>query len=442
MESTKIEGGIALGGTVTPSGSPISASKLVLASLFSSFGTSLSNVPRIRFVEDELSLISSLGATYEWVGNDKLKIDTTGVNTHRVPFDVGSKYRTTQLLAGPLLFRFGKAIIPKPINTVRKGGPINRFIETWESLGISVQQDKEWVSLEAPTLQPATINFKHSTHTGTENAILTSLFVPGVTYINNAAEEPEIEDLINFLNSMGAKIERTEPRRIEVTGRTVFKEASYEVQADKNEVVNLAAASIVSKGSITIRNVEKIAIAPFLNILNKVGMNYDFQGDDLAVWHSGKEYSPMNVTSGPAPAVLTDWMPALCVLAMNCTGESTLYDNVYVNPWRYVRDLNSMGAGIKMLTPTEANLPLVIRDDSYDVERFGEPLNVVKIQGPSNLRSSTVDVLDFRTGIALVLSALFADGVTEIRGIDIVEDISQSFMENLKRLGARITTNN
>ena len=443
MKSITIEGNVPLNGAVTPSGSVISASKLIFASLFTSEDVVLTNVPRVDYIENDLALIESVGGIYKWTDDNKVLINNSGVNTHRVPFELGSKYRTTLLMVAPLVFRFGKAIIPQPTRTETApqgiSRPINRYIEIWESLGFRVQQDKEWLSISADTPMATTVSFKNSTHMGTENAILSALFISGKTVINNAAEEAESEDLISFVNSMGAKVTRIEPRRIEVEGTSIFKGSSFTVQNDKNEVVNLAIAGLITEGTVTVRSVNKVAIAPFLNVLNKLGANYEFQGEDLTVWHRGDALAPANVSSAPAPGFLTDWMAPLCVLLTQAQGESLLNEGVYVNPWGFSRDLNRMGADITPCAPSEVGLEAIIRDDSYVLESRGEPLNAVKVAGPTPLRGTIVDVLDMKSGMALIIAALGASGVSEIRGYDIVERFNEGFIKKLISLGAGIS---
>jgi UDP-N-acetylglucosamine 1-carboxyvinyltransferase len=430
MQSIRIDGKAPLNGTVIPSGSAISASKLILASLYTTEDVILQNVPRVGFTEDDVALIQALGGECTWLDKNKLKINTSGVNTHRIPFELGSKNRISLLAAGPLLFRFGKAVIPKPVGTLQTPNPIDRFISVWQDLGFKVTEDKEWIRLETSEAGSKNISFKDSTHMGTENAILSSLFLNGKTVINNAAEEPEINDLITFLNMIGGDVRRVESRRIEVTGSSIYKSGTFEVQNDKNEIVFFAVSALITRGTVTIKNVDKTSISAFLSVLNNLGANYEFQGTDLTVWHGGENYASVTVTSSPAPGFITDWMPALCLLVSHAEGTSTLIEGVYKESWEYVRDLNRMGASIKLSAQNEL------------AENGDTSLNIAKIEGSTSLRGVTLDVEGICSGTALLLAALSAEGSTDIRGLDFLHAVYEDIPTKLQNLGARISVVN
>jgi UDP-N-acetylglucosamine 1-carboxyvinyltransferase len=433
MQSIKIDGGVPLNGSVNPSGSAISASKLILASLYTTEDVVLQNVPRVDFIEKDISIIRGLGGECTWLDKNKLKINTSGVNTHRIPFEIGSENRISLLAAGPLLFRFGKAVIPKPVNTLHKPNPIDRFISVWKDLGFKVVEDAEWINLETSEAVAKSISFKNSTHMGTENAILSALFLKGVTVINNAAEEPEIDDLIDFLNIIGGDVRRTESRRIEINGGSIYKGGNFEVQNDKNEVVFFAVGALITGGTVTIKNVDKPAVSAFLSVLNNMRANFEFQGQDLTVWHSGEKYAPVNVTSSPAPGFITDWMPALCLLATHAEGISTLTEGVYKGGWDYIRDLNRMGAKI---TPQFSASPVPNSSNSDDNPNLAP--EAVSVQGPSTLRGVTLDIEDVRSGTALLLAALSAEGSTDLRGLEYFQVLYEDILSKLQGLGAKI----
>lgn len=434
MESLFIEGGVPLNGPVEPSGSPISATKLILASLFTSEEVVLENVPRVDFIQGELELLKSLGASCTWVGENRLVLNTSGVDSAKVPYDPGASYRTTLLLVPPLVFRFGKAIIPKPSRTHLEARPIDSFIEVWEKLGFLVKEDSEWLNVEAGEPKATNISFKSSTHMGTENAILSSLFIPGTTTINNAAEEVEIEDLIGFLTEIGADVKRVEPRRIEVVGQSLFKGGSFTVQSDKNEAVHYAVAALVTGGTVTIKNINRLGVAPFLNVLNKMGTNYEFENSDLTVWHAGEELQPLEIVSKPAPGFLTDWIPPLTLLLTQASGESVVHETIYPDRWGFARDLNRMGASIELLEGADAAASLEGQGDTV-----GE-ISSARIAGQASLKGVTLDITSIRSGPSLMLAALAADGKSELRGYGTVERIYGNFVENLANLGARFSS--
>ena len=209
MSRISIEGGVPLTGTVSVSGARNSALKLIYAAMFSNEDVLINNVPRVSPVLDDIEIIKSIGGTAEWVNSNTLVLNGSQLSTHEVPLEIGSKYRTSLLLAGPLLFRFGKAFIPKCKDAQFHLGPVNRFLDTWKSLGFEVEEDEDYHRVfNNGNAVGSGIVFKTSSHTATDNAILSSVFVPGETVISNASEEYEIGDLVSLLNLMFARIKR------------------------------------------------------------------------------------------------------------------------------------------------------------------------------------------------------------------------------------------
>ncbi len=438
MSGITVEGGTPLMGTVLVSGSKNSVLKLIPAAMFSNEDIVLSNVPRIKSVFDDLEIITSIGGKAEWVGSNTLILNGSSVNTYEIPSDIGSKYRTTMLLAGPLLFRFGKAYIPKHKPTSFKPGPVNRFLDTWRSLGFRVEEDENYYRIFSETPNGASIVFRTSSHTATDNAILSSVFVQGETIINNASEECEIDDLVETLSLMGASVERIEPRKIKINGVSIFKGTKFEVCPDKSEVASFAAAAVITKGNISIRGVRKDAMVQFVNLLNKIGARFEFSEDELRVWRHDEEIQPTTVEVSATPGFVPDWQSLATLILTQANGESTIHDTVYIDRFGFIVDLNRMGAKIEIIKPSEAGIVPVISDDSYDYEKMGEPSTLARIKGPSKLRGERLTISDFRYGAALLLAALCAEGKSEIIGVENIENFFEGFVDKLKSLGAKI----
>lgn len=438
MPGILIEGGAPLTGTVIVSGAKNSALKLIPAAMFSNEDVVLNNVPRIKAVLDDLEIIQSIGGKAEWVAQNTLVLNGSQLSSHEVPLEVGSKYRTTMLLAGPLLFRFGKAFIPKFKPTGFQGAPVNRFLDTWKSLGFTIEEDENYYKITSENSVGANIAFRTSSHTATDNAILSSVFVPGETLISNASEECEIDDLTNLLNLMGANIERVEPRKLKITGTSIFKGAKLDVCPDKSEIATFATAAILTKGNISIKGVKKDAMIQFVNFLNKIGVRFEFSDEELRIWRHEEEVQPAQVEISSTPGFVPDWQSLAVLLLTQANGESIVHDTVYIDRFGYVMDLNRMGAKIELVTPSEAGLVPVISDDPYDFEKKGEPKAVVKINGPAKLKGERLNISDFRFGAVLVLAALCAEGKSEIIGLEHIENYFENFTNKLKSLGAKI----
>lgn len=425
MNSLNIQGGIPLNGEVNLSGSSLSASKIILASLFTTEDVILSNVPHVTYVKETLELIKALGAEYEWLDNNKLQINTAGVSSSRIPFELGSHHQDTFLVVAPLIFRFGKAIVPQPKEISTSDSYVEPAISTWESLGMKVSADQEWIKVEPAELEATNLSFKEVSPFNTINAIFSSLFIHGKTVVTNSAEEEEVEDLINFVCSLGAQVTRTEPRRIEIEGENLFKGTSYTVQNETDEAVFFSIAALLTGGTVTIKEVNKISVAPFMNILNKIETNFEFSLNDLTVWHGGETLSPIEAEAKPAPGILQTWLPSLILLLTKAHGVSVFTSKRIEGGYGYISDFNRMGTNIDL---NEVNL-------GADKE---EGLVEIKVKGPSSLRGTTLDILDASSGISILLAALSANGKSEVRGYDLVERMYENIVEKLVKLGAQI----
>jgi UDP-N-acetylglucosamine 1-carboxyvinyltransferase len=439
MESIIVEGGKPLIGNVTVSGAKNSALKILAASLFSNEDIVLDNVPHIGNITNDLEILTSLGGKFDWVGKNKLKINCSGINAYEIPIDLGSKYRTAALYAANLVFRFGKAKLPIPGGCKIGLRPMNRWVEVWEILGIEVTHDDKYFYLEAENLKSGVINFKTSTHMGTDNAILFSMFIPGETVIINAAEEPEVDDLIAFVNSIGANVQRVEPRKIVINGRNTFAGSTFTIMEDRNEVVTYAVAALVTNGNLTIEGINRNNLLSFTSFLTKIGAKFEISQDELRIWRAGEQLQPTEVTTAPYPGFMTDWQPLATLLLTQCNGISTVYDTVYWDRMGYTKELNRMGADIDLLKPSEVGKELVISEDTYNLETQGEPNTVAKIQAPNKLKGAKLLIPDLRAGATLVLAALAAEGKSELVGFENVTRGYEDFAAKLVHLGASIS---
>lgn len=439
MPGIYIEGGKPLMGSVSVSGAKNSASKLIFASMFSNEDVVLTNVPKIKTILDDIEIIQSIGGKAEWLGGNTLSLSGSQINTHEIPKEIGEKYRTASLLIGPLLFRFGKAVLPRYKSLSDRTRPINRFIDTWVSLGFKVEEDEDYIKVyNDGSAIGSNINFKITSHTATDNAIISSVFVPGETNISRASEEPEVDDLINFLNSMGASIEKIETGKIKITGVSIFKDTSFEVCADKSEIATFAALAVLTRGNISIKNMSRDLVLQFINFLNKIGARFEFSENELRVWRHEEDLVPQNLEISPAPGFLPEWQSLAVLLLTQANGESVVHDTVHVDKFGYCLDLNRMGAKIDIMMPSEVGLAYVVSDDSYDIEKEGEPKTVAKIIGPSKLKGERLTIENFNYGAVLVLAALCAEGKSEIIGIENVNCYFEDFVDKLISLGAKI----
>ena len=433
MNNLIIEGGHPLIGEVNLSGSLNSALKLIPAALFSSEDVLLENVPKVASVESDLEVLRSLGAKAEWLTNNQILINGSTLRSYEIPYDIGSRYRTVGLLAAPLLYRFGQAVIPKST-----GRPINRWIDTWKQLGIEYREDARFMYLKSGRPAAGDVHFKTSTHTGTDNAILTAIALPRETVISNASQASEVDDLIAFCNKMGAEVKRTDSRSIKIAGKNIFNGAKFKVQNDITEAIMFAAAAIITKGNIRILGVDKTTLTAFTNVLAKINCHFEFLNNEFRVWYGGDDMNPVNINTSPAPGFLTDWKPYLVLMLGKAVGDSLVHDTVFVDRFDFLKDLNRMGANIDLFKPSEAGLTPVISDDNYDYEKLGEPSTVTKVHGPVQLKAARLYIDNLKSGAVLILAALSAAGKSEIGGYKIIETGFDNILGKLSGLGAKI----
>jgi len=433
-----VEGASPLVGSVKISGAKNSALKLLSLALHSNEDSVIDNVPHIDNLISDIEIIKSVGGTVEWLGSNRLMVNGSKMNSYEIPYDIGSGQRTCILLAGPLLFRFGKAIIPKFRRTGYSSNPINRHIDMWKSLGINIEEDSKYVYLSSEKISSGTINFKIPSHMATDNAVLSSIFIQGETVINNASEESEVDDLLAASCLMGADVRRTDPKTILVNGNNILKGFKYSIQGDKTEAATLAAAAILTRGNIEIKGIEKSVFIPFANFLTKIGARFEFTDNGVKVWRHDESINSSQVNISPTPGFIPDWQPLAVLILNQAEGVSYVHDTVYTDRFEYIKDLNRMGAEIELIKPSSINNLPIVSDDSYNIKEEGEPLSVAKITGPKKLRGERLQILDFRNGAVLLLAALSAEGKSEIIGVENIEEYFESFLTKIKSLGAKI----
>lgn len=437
-----VKGGKALKGTVVPAGAKNAAIKMIAASLLTSEDVFLENVPEIGDVFSSIEIIKSLGAKAEWMGKNRLLINAAGLSGTRVLPELGKNDRTALMVVGPLLARFGEAQIPHPGGCRLGQRPINRHIDVWEALGakVTAREAAYTIVSSAPSQQNNIISFRKNTCMGTENAIVSSVLVSGETLIHNAAQEPEVDDLIKFLTTMGAKIERSSDRTIKVCGVNHLSGCSYAVMPDRNEVATWAVAAALTRGDITISGIRQQDLVAFLSKLRLMGVTYEVLDSNLRVWVDRKEalIMPEVIQTAPFPGFMTDWQPLIGLLMTQAEGRGLLQETIYTNRFEYTRELNRMGAKIKIISPAEAALPNIVDDDTYDPQKDGELKTVAEITGPTPLAGRRLSIPDLRAGAVLVLAALAAEGKSEIFGVEHIERGYEKFFGKLEELGGEV----
>jgi len=436
-DAYRIQGGKKLAGEVKLSGAKNAALKMVIGALMFEGKVTLKNVPRIRDLDELLHLFTELGATAEFIGENTVVIDGSGLKSNTVDLLHGSKIRSTFLLFAPLLKKFGQAHIPNPGGCRIGARPIDRIMNGLKELGGIVEYDHEtgYYHAKLPSKTHGTYTFEKPSHTGTEFMIMLSLFSGGTVRIHNAALEPEIDDLISFFNEGGAKIHR-EGTSILVEGVTsLTQEKPYTIVSDRNEAVTFAVLGLITKGDVTVGPINPQLLDVFISTVKKCGGGVEILGEDNVRFYY---YGPMKAThieTEPHPGFMTDWQQNWVVLMTQAEGISTVHERVFENRFAFVSELQKLGAQIEF-----DNTPVVNPKDYYHFTYNEEKTyhQAIKIFGPQQLHSGVLTVTDLRAGATLAIAALLVPGESIVNGVSILERGYERFVEKVIKLGGEI----
>ncbi|MCL5411631.1 MAG: UDP-N-acetylglucosamine 1-carboxyvinyltransferase [Patescibacteria group bacterium] len=442
MSKFTIEGGTPLKGKVKVGGAKNSGFKLMIAALLSDEPTTLHNISDIRDVAVMREIIENLGGKVLVNGDHALRVEPKRITKFEVPTELANKSRASSMLMGPLLARFGKAILPLPGGDKIGARPLDRHLTGIEQMGASFDQVRNVLTVKASSgLAGSSYSFVKNTHTGTDTLILAAVLAEGMTVLKNAAAEPEVEDLINLLNLMGAKIKRTAPRTIEIQGVNRLHGIDYTVMPDRNEAGTFACMALATKGDIVIENVRSYDLTAFLKKLDEIGAKYEiidtdsFVNENLRVYYGGS-LKAANVVTNPHPGFMTDWQAVWTTLMTQAEGESIIHETIFENRFNYIPFLVEMGAKIELFNP-KVDEPEGFYNFNWE-DNKPEYFHAAKVIGSSVLSAIKSTVPDIRAGATLTIAALSAEGTSTIDGIEHIERGYEDFEKRLASLGAKI----
>ena len=437
MEKLVIKGGKKLNGTISVFGSKNVALKALVAACLTSEEVVIENVPLISDFLVMGEIIKELGGKMEIIDH-KVVVKVENLAKDKILLDKAAEIRTSFMFLAPLLARVGKAIIPNPGGCRIGARPIDRIVDGLKSMGVEIDYLSEdgyfHATSNALGLKGTSYKFVKNTHTGTETMILAAVLAKGKTVLENAAQEPEIDELIEFLIKMGAKIKRTKPRTIVIEGVEKLHGAKIKIGPDRNEVVTYAVAAIITGGDIFIKDIKREGLVEFLDLLEKAGGGLEEKNDGIRFFYKG-QLQPTSVETSFYPGFMTDWQGPWAVLMTKANGESVIHETIYENRFSYVEELRKMGAHIELFNPK------VEKPDEFYNFNINDDKNYFhaeKIFGPVNLHNGAVNVYDLRAGATLVLAALAAKGESVIFGLEHLDRGYEQFDKKLEFLGADI----
>ena len=413
MRNLIICGGNNLNGIINLSGAKNAALPIIIGSILSTEEVQLFNVPsKMEDVKVLISILKQMGIKIKSKKKGDLIINGNSLQTWEAPFKLSSKIRYTLLLLGALLAKCGKVKIPYPGGCAIGERKFDLHLYGLKALGADIKINENFIEACANKLEGTEIEFYLPTTTGTENIILAACFAKGKTIIKNANTRPEILDFINFLNSMGAKI-KVSPRLVEIEGVKEFHGTKYSIMKGIDEAVTYMIATGIAKGEIMIKDFDLKFIKSDVEYLRKAGLEiFEWGG---SVYISAKnEIKPFDMFTAPYPGVNSDMQPLFAALALKAKGISTITDTRFTDRFQYVSEFKKFGA---------------------DIEAYG---NCAVVKGGKSLKGARVKALDLRTGAALILVGLGAEGKTIIENVYQIDRGYEEIEKKLGNLGANI----
>jgi UDP-N-acetylglucosamine 1-carboxyvinyltransferase len=438
LEKFVIKGNKKLLGEISVSGSKNVALKALVAACLTDEDVRIENVPLISDFKIMSEIIEELGG--EVILEDHaVTVRMRKFKKEKIQLDKAAEIRTSFLFVAPLLARQGKAIIPNPGGCRIGARPINRIVDGLIKMGVKVEYSSEdgyfHAFLEKKGLSGTKYRFSKNTHTGTEAMILAAVLAEGETILENAAQEPEVDELIGLLNLMGANVKRTTSRTIKIVGAKKLHSATFRIQPDRNEIVTFAVAAIITEGDIFIKNIDKRGISEFLNALDSVNGGYEIKDDGIRFFYKGPLKST-EITTTFYPGFMTDWQGPWAVLMTKAHGVSIIHETVYENRFTYADELRKMGAKIDLFNPKIKHPEKIYNFNIADDNNY---FHAAMITGLSNLHNGVLTITDLRAGATLVLAALAAEGTSIIFGLEHLDRGYEQFSQRLKKLGADIS---
>ena len=401
------------------SGAKNAALKMLAAATLTGERCRFTNVPEIEDVRVMAGVLQDLGVVVEHPAPNTYEVAAGDVEWLFVPLEAAAKMRASFMLLGPLLTRFGRVIISNPGGDRIGRRPVNLHVDAMRAMGAEIDYRNGYYFARAPgRLRGTRLEFPLVTVMGTENAILAATLAEGKTLIKPAAREPEVDDLIEFLQKMGADVERTAPDVVEVYGKRRLRGAEHRIISDRIEAGTFVVAGAITGGELTLESAPCEHLGAFLDTLAGMGVNVACGQDTIEVRGApigSGAYRACDVETAPYPGLATDLQPPTSVLLSQATGASNVYERIFEDRLEWLAELGKLGARVDLI------------DDHH-----------ASITGPAKLHSGEVEMGDLRAGASLILAALVADGTSVIHGAHHVrrgyENIERKFLD----LGAQI----
>lgn len=412
MTSYIIEGGKRLEGEVSASGSKNASLPILAATILNTGTTKLYNVPEIRDTKITQEILKFLGCTVK-KHKRKIEINSKNITKKEIPEHLMHQMRSTVILAGAILGRFKEVTFSYPGGCDIGARPIDLHLKSFEKLGINIMENAGFIVCKCDKILGANIDLDFPSVGATENIILASVYAEGETNITNAAMEPEIVDLANCLNKMGAKIEGAGTSNIKITGVKRLKDISYNIMPDRIEAASLLCMVAATGGKIKLNNIITDNITPVINKLEECGCKIEKEKNTVYL-EAPRKLKAVDIKTMPYPGFPTDMQSVFASMLTTAKGTSVIVENIFENRYKFMAELKKMGAKITIEGKTAV------------------------IKGVRKLSGAKVISTDLRGGAALVTAGLIARGKTEITNIEYILRGYEGLDKKLQQLGAKI----
>lgn len=414
MEKLLIKGGKSLSGQIDCSGAKNAALPVIAASILSSDDITLKNLPYLQDITTMFELIGSMGADISLDEKMNFKLNTSNLSNLEARYELVKTMRASILVLGSMVAKYGYAKIALPGGCAIGSRPVNYHLKALEKLGAEISLNNGYIEAKAKKLIGANIEFEGVTVTGTENLMMAASLAEGLTTLTNVAKEPEISDLADFLNSMGAKISGAGTDEIRIEGVEELTGTTFKIPADRIEAGTYLVAAAVTNGKITINKIDPTRMGSIIETLQKAGAEVDSNGNSISLDMTKDAIKPVDIVTAPFPGFPTDMQAQFTVLNCIGSGESSVTETIFENRFMHVQELNRMGTDITINGTTAL------------------------INGVDSISGAQVMATDLRASASLILAGLIAKGETIVDRIYHIDRGYERIEEKLSNLGAEI----
>lgn len=414
MEKLIIEGNHPLNGEIRISGAKNAALPILAATLLSSSKMQICNIPHLQDVTTIVSLLGQMGVRITLDERSNIEVDASHVASCHAPYELVRTMRASVLVLGPLLSRFGLAEVSLPGGCAIGTRPVDQHLKGLQAMGADIRIDNGFIKARSKRLKGTDIIMDIVTVTGTENIMMAAVLAEGQTIIHNAAREPEVADLANFLNTLGAKVRGAGTSTIMIDGVDQLGGGRYQVLPDRIETGTYLAAAAITRGKIKLKNARPDLLESVLLKLQEIGAIIETGPDWITLDMKGNRPKAANVSTAPYPAFPTDMQAQMMAVNAVAEGIGVITENVFENRFMHIQELQRMGAQIELKGNTAIST------------------------GIDNLKGAPVMATDLRASASLVLAGLAASGETAIDRIYHIDRGYECIEEKLAQLGARI----